>query len=54
MLARARTTSTASATAPLFDSISTIAPEPVVGIAGAASAWRKNARVAARIGVYLS
>src|ERR1700678_2674334 len=54
MLAMASTKSTASATPPLFWSISSKALEPAAGGCGGASDWRKKARVAARIGVYLN
>src|SRR5580658_3859851 len=54
MLAMASTKSTASATGPLFWSISSNALEPAAGIGGGASDWRNRARVAARIGVYLN
>jgi hypothetical protein len=54
MLAIARTSSTARAVVPLFCSISTSALDPAVGAGGGASDWRKKARVAAKIGVYLN
>src|SRR5579859_687544 len=54
MLAMASTMSTARATGPEFESISTRALDPVVGGGAAASDWRKRARVAAEIGVYLT